>query len=164
MAANRILVPAVANRCLSCPDFGVRSFYNSVGEVNVDTVKTILADNKQVKPQAGGTFEELCFPALTELFCSSHLKESVIGWYRQRRNTDQQMTFREKMVHEKLRSALSNPHMIFVLLTPSKLTPPGSTHRMEYAAFISRSRSLKPLHASYDRHAFCLSRHVGGQR
>uniref|UniRef100_A0A3Q3MVI5 Abraxas 1, BRCA1 A complex subunit n=1 Tax=Labrus bergylta TaxID=56723 RepID=A0A3Q3MVI5_9LABR len=67
-------------------------------------------------------------------------QESVIGWYRQRRNTDQQMTFREKVVHEKLKASLSNPHMIFVLLTPSKLTPAGSTHRTEYAAFTSRSR------------------------
>ncbi|KAG7217784.1 hypothetical protein INR49_020916 [Caranx melampygus] len=38
--------------------------------------------------------------------------------------------------------ALSNPHMIFVLLTPSKMTSPGSTHRTEYAAFISRSRTF----------------------
>ncbi|CAK6983450.1 BRCA1-A complex subunit Abraxas 1 [Scomber scombrus] len=91
----------------------LNNFYNSVGDVNVDTVKKILADNKE---------------------------ESVIGWYRQRRNTEQQMTFRERIVHEKLQSALSNPHMIFVLLTPSKLTSAGSTHRMEYAAFISRSR------------------------
>ncbi|XP_040012616.1 BRCA1-A complex subunit Abraxas 1 isoform X2 [Xiphias gladius] len=90
-------------------------FYNSVGGVNVEAVKKILADNKQ---------------------------ESVIGWYRQRRNTDQQMTFREKIVHENLKTSLSNPHMIFVLLTPSKLTSPGSTHRMEYAAFISRSRQF----------------------
>lgn len=75
------------------------------------------------------------------VFCfSPRWKESVIGWYRQRRNTDQQMSFREKLVHEKLKRALSNPHMIFVLLTPSKVTTPGSTHRMEYAAFISRSR------------------------
>uniref|UniRef100_UPI0037E9B8B6 BRCA1-A complex subunit Abraxas 1 isoform X2 n=1 Tax=Semicossyphus pulcher TaxID=241346 RepID=UPI0037E9B8B6 len=88
-------------------------FYNSVGEVDLDTIKKVLADNKE---------------------------ESVIGWYRQRRNTDQQMTFRERIVHEKLKTTLSNPHMIFVLLTPSKLTPPGSTHRTEYAAFISRSR------------------------
>nr|XP_046232074.1 BRCA1-A complex subunit Abraxas 1 [Scatophagus argus] len=90
-------------------------FYDSVGEVNVDTLKKILGDNKQ---------------------------DSVIGWYRQRRNTDLQMTFREKLVHEKLKSALSNPHMIFVLLAPSKLTPPGSTHRVEFAAFISRSRQF----------------------
>uniref|UniRef100_A0A3Q3MVP7 Abraxas 1, BRCA1 A complex subunit n=1 Tax=Labrus bergylta TaxID=56723 RepID=A0A3Q3MVP7_9LABR len=70
------------------------------------------------------------------------LSDHVIGWYRQRRNTDQQMTFREKVVHEKLKASLSNPHMIFVLLTPSKLTPAGSTHRTEYAAFTSRSRFL----------------------
>uniref|UniRef100_A0A665THT2 Abraxas 1, BRCA1 A complex subunit n=1 Tax=Echeneis naucrates TaxID=173247 RepID=A0A665THT2_ECHNA len=68
------------------------------------------------------------------------MEERVIGWYRQRRNTDQVMSFREKVVHENLKTSLSNPHMIFVLLTPSKLTPPGSTHKMEYAAFISRSR------------------------
>ncbi|XP_026210486.1 BRCA1-A complex subunit Abraxas 1 [Anabas testudineus] len=93
----------------------LNNFYNSVGAVDVEAIKKLLADNKQ---------------------------ESVIGWYRQRRNTDQQMTFREKIVHENLKSALSNPHIIFVLLTPSKLTPPGSTHRMEYAAFISRSREF----------------------
>lgn len=66
-------------------------------------------------------------------------KESVIGWYKQRRNTEQQMSFREKLIHVKLKGALSNPHLIFVLLTPSKVTTPGSTHRMEYTAFISRS-------------------------
>ncbi|KAM6902332.1 BRCA1-A complex subunit Abraxas 1-like [Xenentodon cancila] len=66
--------------------------------------------------------------------------DSVIGWYRQRRNTEQRMTFREKLVHEKLKSALSNPHLIFLLLTPSRATPTGSTHRTEYSAFISRSR------------------------
>ncbi|XP_037608922.1 BRCA1-A complex subunit Abraxas 1 isoform X2 [Sebastes umbrosus] len=92
----------------------LNSFYSSVGDVDVDAVKTLLADNKL---------------------------EKVIGWYRQRRNSEQQMTFREKVVHEKLKTSLSNPHMIFVLLTPSTLTPPGSTHRMEYAAFISRSSS-----------------------
>ncbi|XP_031143830.2 BRCA1-A complex subunit Abraxas 1 [Sander lucioperca] len=90
-------------------------FYNSVGEVNVDVVKNILADNKQ---------------------------ERVIGWYRQRRNSGQQMTFREKLVHEKLKASLSNPHMIFVLLTPSRVTAAGATHRTEYAAFISRSRQF----------------------
>ncbi|XP_070780570.1 BRCA1-A complex subunit Abraxas 1 isoform X1 [Enoplosus armatus] len=91
----------------------LNNFYNSVGQVDVDSIKKILADNKL---------------------------ESVIGWYRQRRNSDQQMTFREKIVHEMLKTSLSNPHMVFVLLTPSRVTPVGSTHRMEYAAFISRSR------------------------
>lgn len=67
-------------------------------------------------------------------------QDKVIGWYRQRRNTEQHMTFREKLVHEKLKSTLSNPHMIFMLLTSSRVTQAGSTHRMEYSAFISRSR------------------------
>ncbi|XP_038589071.1 BRCA1-A complex subunit Abraxas 1 isoform X2 [Micropterus salmoides] len=93
----------------------LNDFYNSAGEVDMNAIKSILADNKQ---------------------------ESVIGWYRQRRNTDQQMTFREKVIHEKLKVSLSNPHMIFLLLTPSKVTTAGSTHRMEYAAFISRSRRI----------------------
>uniref|UniRef100_A0A3B4WWT9 Abraxas 1, BRCA1 A complex subunit n=1 Tax=Seriola lalandi dorsalis TaxID=1841481 RepID=A0A3B4WWT9_SERLL len=83
-----------------------------------------------------------CEPAVTDGAAVVGVEESVIGWYRQRRNTDQLMSFREKIVHENLKTSLSNPHMIFVLLTPSKLTSPGSTHRMEYAAFISRSRKF----------------------
>lgn len=93
----------------------LNTFYNSVGDVKVEAVHKLLADNKQ---------------------------ESVIGWYRQRRNTDQRMTLREKIVHENLKTSLSNPHMVFVLLTPSELTPAGSTYRTEYAAFISRSRKF----------------------
>ncbi|KAF0031834.1 hypothetical protein F2P81_016389 [Scophthalmus maximus] len=94
-----------------------RTFHqlNTVGDVKVEAVHKLLADNKQ---------------------------ESVIGWYRQRRNTDQRMTLREKIVHENLKTSLSNPHMVFVLLTPSELTPAGSTYRTEYAAFISRSRKF----------------------
>ncbi|XP_028272901.1 BRCA1-A complex subunit Abraxas 1-like [Parambassis ranga] len=94
------------------------TLYSSAGDVNMDALQKMLADNKQ---------------------------DSVIGWYRQRRNTEQQMTFREKLIHENLKSALSNPHMIFLLLTPSTLTPPGSTHRTEYSAFISRSRRFMNL-------------------
>lgn len=121
--------------CLSCANLCVCSFYNGVGDVNVDVIKKILADNKQVKPM-----RVFCISAAAKTAWRFSPQESVIGWYRQRRNTDQQMTFREKFVHEKLKSSLSNPHMIFLLLTPSSLTPPGSTHRMEYAAFISHSR------------------------
>ncbi|XP_008295871.1 BRCA1-A complex subunit Abraxas 1 [Stegastes partitus] len=91
----------------------LNTLYGSAGHVNMEAVRNMLAENKQ---------------------------ESVIGWYRQRRNTEQQMTLREKLVHENLKNVLSNPHMIFLLLTPSKVTAPGSTHRMEYSAFISRSR------------------------
>ncbi|KAM6902328.1 BRCA1-A complex subunit Abraxas 1-like [Xenentodon cancila] len=93
----------------------LNTLYSSSGEMNMEVLQEMLANNKQ---------------------------DSVIGWYRQRRNTEQRMTFREKLVHEKLKSALSNPHLIFLLLTPSRATPTGSTHRTEYSAFISRSRSF----------------------
>lgn len=63
------------------------------------------------------------------------------------------MTFREKLVHEKLKSALSNPHLIFLLLTPSSVSPTESTHRMEYAAFISRSRChFMVIYLTEERH------------
>ncbi|XP_067340746.1 BRCA1-A complex subunit Abraxas 1 isoform X2 [Channa argus] len=113
--ADHIHIKETYNIQKHIPVHMLNTFYNSVGAVDTETIKKILADNKQ---------------------------ESVIGWYRQRRNTGQQMAFREKIVHENLKSALSNPHIVFVLLTQSKMTPPGSTHRMEYAAFISRSRQF----------------------
>lgn len=50
------------------------------------------------------------------------------------------MTLREKAVHENLKKTLSNPHMIFLLLTPSPFTSSGSTYKTEYAAYILRSR------------------------
>ncbi|KAG7263719.1 hypothetical protein CRUP_017690, partial [Coryphaenoides rupestris] len=62
--------------------------------------------------------------------------ENVIGWYRQRRNTGQQMTLRERLVHAHLNRALANRELIFLLLTPSEVTATGSTHETEYAAFI----------------------------
>ncbi|KAM4635748.1 BRCA1-A complex subunit Abraxas 1 isoform 2-T2 [Polymixia lowei] len=99
------------------PCHKLNNFYSGVGEVNLDIMRQILSDNKQ----------------------------NVIGWYRQRRNTDQQMTFREKVVHENLKKALPNPEIIFLLLTPSELTSLGSTHRMEYAVFRSHSRRFKTV-------------------
>ncbi|KAK5620013.1 hypothetical protein CRENBAI_003335 [Crenichthys baileyi] len=91
----------------------LNTLYSSSGEVNLDVLQEMLADNKQ---------------------------DSVIGWYRQRRHSEQHMTFREKLFHEKVKTALKNPHMIFLLLTSSKVTPTDSTHRMEYSAFTSCSR------------------------
>ncbi|KAM6902334.1 BRCA1-A complex subunit Abraxas 1-like [Xenentodon cancila] len=94
----------------------LNTLYSSSGEMNMEVLQEMLANNKQ---------------------------DSVIGWYRQRRNTEQRMTFREKLVHEKLKSALSNPHVIFLLLTPSRATPTGSTHWTEYSAFISRNVTVR---------------------
>ncbi|KAK5851488.1 hypothetical protein PBY51_023035 [Eleginops maclovinus] len=87
-------------------------FYSSAGEVNTDAVKKLLADNKQ---------------------------ESVIGWYRQRRNSEQQMSFRERIVHESLKASLRNPHLVLLLLTPCRASRTAATHRTEYSAHISRN-------------------------
>ncbi|KAL4617267.1 BRCA1-A complex subunit Abraxas [Arapaima gigas] len=86
------------------------SFYNGVGEVKWAEIKHILAGDK---------------------------KENVLGWYRQRRNTEQRMTFREQVVHRNLQRALSNHELVFLLLTPAKASSIGSTHRLEYSVFRS---------------------------
>ncbi|XP_029547791.1 BRCA1-A complex subunit Abraxas 1 [Salmo trutta] len=88
----------------------LNSFYNRIGEVNRDEIRHILSNYKE---------------------------ENVIGWYKQRRNTDQQITFREQVVHENLKRALSNHELIFLLLTPSEITTSGSTHKLEYAVYRS---------------------------
>ncbi|XP_053729926.1 BRCA1-A complex subunit Abraxas 1 isoform X1 [Synchiropus splendidus] len=89
----------------------LHQFYSSVGDVDVDSLKKIMADERL---------------------------EDLVGWYRQRRNSEQQVTLREKQVHESLMRATSNPNMVFMLLTPSEVTLESSTHRVEYSAFISR--------------------------
>lgn len=81
---------------------------------------------------------------LFTLFLLFHfpIQENVIGWYKQRRNTDQQMTFRKQVVHENLKRAVSNQELIFLLLTPSEVTSSGSTHTLEYAVYRSHCRSV----------------------
>ncbi|KAJ4921720.1 hypothetical protein JOQ06_011221 [Pogonophryne albipinna] len=90
-------------------------FYSGAGEVNSVAVKKLLADNKQ---------------------------DSVLGWYRQRRNSDQQLSFRERIVHQSLKASLRNPHLLFLLLTPHRASSAESTHRTEYCAYISRNRGF----------------------
>ena len=68
------------------------------------------------------------------------LQDSVLGWYRQRRNSDQQLSFRERIVHQSLKASLRNPHLLFLLLTPHRASSAESTHRTEYCAYISRNR------------------------
>nr|XP_057912138.1 BRCA1-A complex subunit Abraxas 1 [Doryrhamphus excisus] len=92
--------------------------YDNVGGVKMRAVQKVLGSTKQ---------------------------ESVIGWYRQRRNSEQRMTMREKAVHENLRRALSRSHMIFVLLTPGMPTCTGSTHRTDYSAFLPSGRHVAGL-------------------
>ncbi|NXC45617.1 ABRX1 protein, partial [Penelope pileata] len=87
------------------PCYQLFSFYNSAGELNEPALKKIL---------------------------SGHTK-SVIGWYKFRRNTDQTMTFRERLLHKNLQSHLSNQGLVFLLLTSSMMTESCSTYRLEHA-------------------------------
>ncbi|XP_054846442.1 BRCA1-A complex subunit Abraxas 1 isoform X2 [Eublepharis macularius] len=81
------------------------SFYNSAGELNERALKEIL------------------------LGC----KKTVVGWYKLRRNTDQSMTFRERLLHKHLQSHLSNQGLVFLLLTSTVTSSSSSTHKLEYA-------------------------------
>ncbi|NWT85657.1 ABRX1 protein, partial [Lanius ludovicianus] len=87
------------------PCYQLFSFYNSAGELNESALKKIL----------------------------SGCKKSVIGWYKFRRNTDQTMTFRERLLHKNLQSHLSNQGLVFLLLTSSVMTESCSTYRLEHA-------------------------------
>ncbi|NXJ81738.1 ABRX1 protein, partial [Trogon melanurus] len=87
------------------PCYQLFSFYNSAGELNELALKKIL----------------------------SGCKKSVIGWYKFRRNTDQTMTFRERLLHKNLQSHLSNQGLVFLLLTSSVMTESCSTYKLEHA-------------------------------
>ncbi|NXP50577.1 ABRX1 protein, partial [Heliornis fulica] len=87
------------------PCYQLFSFYNSTGELNELALKKIL----------------------------SGCKKNVIGWYKFRRNTDQTMTFRERVLHKNLQSHLSNQGLVFLLLTSSVMTETCSTYRLEHA-------------------------------
>ncbi|XP_069092457.1 BRCA1-A complex subunit Abraxas 1 isoform X2 [Pleurodeles waltl] len=81
------------------------SFYNSAGDIDEKALKKIL---------------------------SGHRKD-VIGWYKFRRNSDQTMTFRERLLHKNLEEHLANQGLVFLLLTSSTTTESSSTHKLEYA-------------------------------
>lgn len=81
------------------------SFYNSAGDIDEKALKKIL---------------------------SGHRKD-VIGWYKFRRNSDQTMTYRERLLHVNLEEHLANQGLVFLLLTSSKTTESSSTHKLEFA-------------------------------
>ncbi|NXL92641.1 ABRX1 protein, partial [Alectura lathami] len=87
------------------PCYQLFSFYNSAGELNEPALKKILSGHKK----------------------------SIIGWYKFRRNTDQTMTFRERLLHKNLQAHLSNQGLVFLLLTSSVMTESCSTYRLEHA-------------------------------
>ncbi|KAK2827370.1 hypothetical protein Q7C36_018296 [Tachysurus vachellii] len=97
------------------------SFYNNTCEVDKEKIRQVLSNLKE---------------------------ENVIGWYRQRRNTSQQMTLKEQLVHHNLRKLLPYQELVFLLLAPYEVTSSHSTHRLEYTAFICNGSQFSSIPVS----------------
>ncbi|MBN3324542.1 ABRX2 protein, partial [Atractosteus spatula] len=78
---------------------------------------------------SGYTFSSVCYHS-----ANSNSDHNVIGWYRFRRNTQQQMSFREQIIHKQLTRILGVPDLVFLLFSFIS-TANNSTHALEYVLF-----------------------------